>query len=166
MAASVLGVIFAIFITMNPLNYTAGIVAIVVIGMMLYAYRRPPRRRHTKLLDEIKQIVYDNNQKLNKMPTKQEFIDRLDRIDAANASQADALSNVAEDIRRIKDSVTGQGLPEDVENEILARLDASANATEASANALKGLADENVADGEGDEEEPPVEEDPENSGNF
>jgi hypothetical protein len=69
-----------------------------------------------KLFTEIKSI----NTKINKiMATEQQFLDILGRIDTAT-------TNIAEDIRGLKDQIANQGLPADVEANILSTLEAKA----------------------------------------
>lgn len=76
------------------------------------------------------------------MATLEQFQGILTRIDSAT-------TNIAADLRKLKDQITGQGLPSDVEEEILAQL-------EAKAVALESIAGETPED----EEEPtePVDE--------
>lgn len=57
------------------------------------------------------------------MATLEQFQGILTRIDSAT-------TNIAADIRKIKDQITGQGLPSDVEEDILAQLEAKAVALE------------------------------------
>lgn len=69
-----------------------------------------------KLFTEIKSI----NTKITKiMATEQQFLDILGRIDTAT-------TNIAEDIRGLKDQVANQGLPADVEARVLSTLEAKA----------------------------------------
>lgn len=69
-----------------------------------------------KLFTEIKSI----NTKITKiMATEQQFLDILARIDTAT-------TNIAEDIRGLKDQIANQGLPADVEANILSTLEAKA----------------------------------------
>jgi hypothetical protein len=69
-----------------------------------------------KMLSEIKSI----NTKIDKiMATEQEWLDVLNRIDVAT-------TNIAEDIRSLKDQITGLGLPQEAEDRIKAILEAKA----------------------------------------
>lgn len=73
-----------------------------------------------KLFSEIKSI----NTKIEKiMATEQEWLDVLSRIDVAT-------TNIAEDIRSLKEQLTGQGLPQEVEDRIKAQLEAKATQLE------------------------------------
>lgn len=53
------------------------------------------------------------------MATEQEFNDILARIDTAT-------TNIAEDIRGLKDQISNQGLPQDVEERVKSLLEAKA----------------------------------------
>lgn len=81
---------------MNPYNYTAGFVVVVVAGLLIYAWRRQSKTNRPTILEDIKQIVYENQLKLNKvMATFEETIAKLDRIEASHAG-------IKEDIAYLK----------------------------------------------------------------
>lgn len=78
--------------------------------------------------DEFKRKVLQQfeflNIKIEKiMATEQEWLDVLSRIDVAT-------TNIAEDIRSLKDQIAGQGLPQEVEDRIKAQLEAKATQLE------------------------------------
>lgn len=68
------------------------------------------------------------------MATLEQFQGILTRIDSAT-------TNIASDLRGLKDQIAGQGLPSDVEEEILSQL-------EAKAVALESIARETLEEGE------------------
>lgn len=73
-----------------------------------------------KLFTEIKSI----NEKTNKiMATIEQFESALNRIDTAT-------TNIANELQSLKDQIANQGLPSDVEANVLARLDAAATKLE------------------------------------
>lgn len=73
-----------------------------------------------KLFTEIKSI----NDKTNKiMATIEQFESALSRIDSAT-------TNIANELQSLKDQIANQGLPGDVEANVLARLDAAATKLE------------------------------------
>lgn len=102
---------------MNPHYYTAGFVTLVVTGLLVWAYRRQPKKTGSNKLDRILQIVYDNNQKINNMPTKAEF-------QAAFAEVNDALNNIGDDITRLTEQLSNGDLTDAEEAEVLAELTA------------------------------------------
>jgi hypothetical protein len=65
-----------------------------------------------------------SNFKINKMPTEEQFQSAIQRID-------DATTDIANDIRSLKDQIADQGLPADVEESILAKLESTAAQLEA-----------------------------------
>lgn len=69
-------------------------------------------------------LSFINLQIQNLMATEQEWIAILDRIDVAT-------TNIAGDIRGIKDELANAGLPKEVEDRISARLEAKAVQLEA-----------------------------------
>lgn len=99
---------------MNPLYYTAGLVGAIVTGLVVWAWRRQPG---SNTLDQIREIVYENNQKLKNMPTKAEF-------EAAFGVVTEALNNIGEDITRLTEQLADGSLSEAEEADVLAQLTA------------------------------------------
>lgn len=102
---------------MNQHYYTAGFVTVVVAGMLVWAWRRQPKSNRPSLLEEIKQIVYTNQLKLNEMATKAEF-------EAAFQVVTDALNNIGDDITRLTEQLQDGSLTEAEEADVLAQLTA------------------------------------------
>ncbi len=73
-----------------------------------------------KLFTEIKSIN-DKTRKI--MATVEQFEAALSRIDTAT-------TNIASELQSLKDQIANQGLPSDVEANVLARLDAAATKLE------------------------------------
>lgn len=84
-------------------------------------------KRTARQLEAVTGSVHSShisNFKINKMPTQEQFESALQRID-------DATTDIANDIRSLKDQIADQGLPKDVEESIFARLDNTAAKLEA-----------------------------------
>lgn len=71
------------------------------------------------------------------MANQEQFEAVLARIDNTTNVIADETVRIAEDIRQLKEDIANQGLPADVEANILASLEAKAVSLEAKAEALK-----------------------------
>jgi hypothetical protein len=81
----------------------------------------------SETLKEVLQIVKAINQKLNTMPTKAEF-------EQALAEVGTALDNIAADITRLTDQLSGGGLTDAEEQEIFTQLRAVADRAKAIAD--------------------------------
>ena len=74
--------------------------------------------------ETISEILINQNNKLNKIMAKQEDFDAvLTRIDAAT-------TDIADDLKGLRDEIKNAGLPSDVEDSVLSKLTAAADKLE------------------------------------
>jgi DNA repair ATPase RecN len=78
-------------------------------------------QNESEVLELLNKIIKQNSKMA---ATIEQFVSALDRIDTAT-------TNIAQQLRDLKDQIANQGLPADLEDQVLSRLETSATQLEA-----------------------------------
>jgi hypothetical protein len=109
---------------MNTVKIFGGIIGLLLLGWVISPSHVQPHLVYAALIANLFFSFFIHNQNRSIMASQEQFEAAITRIDTAT-------DNLATELREIKEQLANQGLPTDVENTVLTRLEAAATKLEA-----------------------------------